>query len=404
MRIEQLSLKNFKAYRDTAIRRLPAFCVFVGANGVGKSTLFDVFRFLKDCLASNVTKALQRRGGFKEVISRSCDLLQDTIQIEIKYRLRLQDKDRLVTYHLEIGQKENGGAVVRREILSYRRGNHGKPYNFLDFQDGSGSAITNELAIINGVSEETSLQVQREDQSLGAGDILALKGLGQLKKFEAANAFRQVIENWHVSDFHISSARGGRDGVGDDEHLSEFGDNLALVAQNLKENHPGVFAKVIESMKRRVPGIGDITTDVTADGRLLLCFRDGSFKDPFIDKFVSDGTIKMFAYLVLLYDPTPYPFLCIEEPENQLYTKLLPELVEEFRDYARRGGQVMVSTHSPEFLDATVLDEVFWLEKEQGRTKVVRAADDEQVAAYMKAGDSMGRLWSEGLLGKADPQ
>ena len=100
---------------------------------------------------------------------------------------------------------------------------------------------------------------------------------------------------------------------------------------------------------------------------------------------VSDGTIKMFGYLVLLHDPKPHPLLCVEEPENQLYPKLLGELAEEFRNYASRGGQVFVSTHSPDFLNATQLDEVFWLVKEQGSTTVRRAREDAQVASYMAA-------------------
>lgn len=56
-------------------------------------------------------------------------------------------------------------------------------------------------------------------------------------------------------------------------------------------------------------------------------FQDGSFKTPFLDRYVSDGTIKMFAYLVLLYDPRPHPLLCVEEPENQLYPKLMAIVV-----------------------------------------------------------------------------
>ena len=157
-------------------------------------------------------------------------------------------------------------------------------------------------------------------------------------------------------------------------------------------------------MRDRVPGIGDINPEPTADGRLLLKFKDGSFKDPFIDKYVSDGTIKMFAYLVLLYDPSPHPLLCVEEPENQLYPKLLWELAEEFRSYANRGGQVFVSTPAPDFLNAAQLEEVFWLVKETGFTKVKRAQDDEQIAAYMKEGDQMGYLWKQGFFEGADPR
>jgi predicted ATPase len=156
-------------------------------------------------------------------------------------------------------------------------------------------------------------------------------------------------------------------------------------------------------MKRRVPGIGSISPEGTADGRLLLKFQDGSFKDPFIDRYVSDGTIKMFAYLVLLHDPKPHPLLCIEEPENQLYPKLLWELCEEFREYARQG-QVFISTHSPDLLNAAQLEEVFWLVKENGYTRIKRALEDEQISTYMKEGDQLGYLWKEGFFKGVDPR
>jgi len=169
-------------------------------------------------------------------------------------------------------------------------------------------------------------------------------------------------------------------------------------------NHPEIFQQVIEKMKSRVPGIGDIQSESTADGRLLLKFQDGSFKDPFIDKYVSDGTLKMFAYLVLLYDPSPHPLLCVEEPENQLYPRLLVELAEEFRSYANRGGQVFVSSHSPDFLNAIQLEEVFWLVKRDGYSHILRAQENEQVAGYMNDGDQMGYLWKQGLFEGVDPQ
>jgi predicted ATPase len=156
-------------------------------------------------------------------------------------------------------------------------------------------------------------------------------------------------------------------------------------------------------MKRRVPGVDSIAPITTEDGRLVLRFGDGAFADPFIDRYVSDGTIKMFAYLVLLYDPRPHPLLCVEEPENQLYPTLLWELAEEFRAYAERGGQVFVSTHSPDFLNATRLDEVYWLVKESGYTRIYRARDDEQLSAFMGEGDQMGYLWKEGLFPGANP-
>lgn len=396
MKIESIMLKNFKVFHHVELNDLTNFCVFVGANGSGKSTLFDVFGFLKDCLTYNVTTALQSRGGFSEVISRGAK--ERCIVIELQYRMPITGVERLVTYHLEIGV-EQGRPIVEREILRYKRGRHGSPYHFLDFTRGNGYAVLNEEDFSK--SEET---LDRDNQTLDKADILAVKGLGQFQRFKAANAFRQLIENWHISDFHINLARGSKDVAGYSEHLSVTGDNLQLVANRLYDNHEDLFNKIIEKMKMRVPGIDAIEPEQTRDGRLLLKFQDGSFKDPFIDKYVSDGTIKMFAYLTLLYDPQPHPLLCVEEPENQLYPKLLWELAEEFRAYAIRGGQVFVSTHSPDFLNAAKIDEVFWLVKKDGYTQVNRAKDDRQLVTYMNEGDQLGYLWEQGFFEGADPR
>jgi predicted ATPase len=396
MQIVSLHLQNFKAFKDVEITDIPAYCVVVGANGTGKSTLFDVFGFLKDCLTFNVRQALQGRGGFSEVVSRGCST-DELIQIQIQFRLDIAEVNRLVTYVLAIGQRNNR-PYVAKEILRYKRGRYGSPYHFLDFANGRGYAISNEEDF-----RKADEELEREEQTLSSPDTLAIKGLGQFERFKAANAFRQMLENWYVSDFHINLARGSKDAVGYDEHLSVTGDNLQRVARNIFESEPETFKHIIEVMKHRVPGISNIETVPTQDGRLLLSFSDGAFTDPFIDKYVSDGTLKMFAYLVLLYDPHPHPLLCVEEPENQLYPTLLWELAEEFRAYAQRGGQVFVSTHSPDFLNAVRLGEVFWLVKEQGYTRIHRAADNTQLAAFMAQGDQMGYLWKEGLFEGVSP-
>ncbi len=395
MKIESIRLKNFKTFKDVHIKDIPSFLVLVGANGSGKTTLFGVFGFLHDCLKGNVRQALDSRGRFKEVISR--EATEKCIQIEIQYRMVIAEISRLVTYSLEISDEE-GVPYVKREVLRYKRGRYGSPYHFLDFSNGEGYAITNEADF-----QKSDEELDREYQKVSP-DTLAIKGLGQFERFSAAYAFRELIESWHVSDFHISAARGRKEALGESEHLTESGDNLARVAQYLFEQHPKVFQTILDTMIRRVPGISEVKPVLTDDGYLTLRFKDGSFITPFLDRYVSDGTIKMFAYLVLLHDPRPHPLLCVEEPENQLYPKLMNELAEEFRDYARRGGQVIVSTHSPDFLNATQVDEVFWLVKEKGSTVIRRAKDDLQIVDYMAQGDQMGYLWKQGFFKGADPQ
>ena len=136
----------------------------------------------------------------------------------------------------------------------------------------------------------------------------------------------------------------------------------------------------------------------TQDGYIVLRFQDGTFKNPFSSKYVSDGTIRMFTYLVLLHDPTQHALLCVEEPENQLYPQLLLELAEEFRSYADKGGQVFVSTHSPDFLNAMQLDEIYYLEKNNGFTTICKASENALVKSLYEAGELPGALWKQGLL------
>lgn len=390
MQIESIEIRNFRLFREARLTDIPRLCVLVGANGTGKSTLFDVFSFLKDALAMNIGKAVAKRGGYKELASRGH--AGEPIELTLQFRLEITGYERLVTYVLKIEPDEQGKVVVAREILRYKRGSYGAPFRFLDFSRGKGYAITNEEDFSKQEEELT-----REDQELDAPDILAIKGLGQFERFKAASAFRQMIENWHISDFHVSEARPSQED-GFAEHLSTRGDNLPLVANYLFEHHRDRFDKVLESMRQRVPGVSVVEAKQTEDGRLVLRFQDGSFKDPFIARYVSDGTIKMFAYLVLLHDPKPFPLLAVEEPENQLYPELLPELAEEFRAYARRGGQVFISTHSPDFLNALTLDEIYCLRKDAGFTNIAKASDSANLRALAEAGDLPGYLWKQGLL------
>lgn len=390
MQIESIEIKNYRLFRDTRLTHIPRLCVLVGANGTGKSTLFDVFSFLKDALTMNVGKAVAKRGGFRELASRGH--AEEPIELSLQFRLEITGKERLVTYVLKISPGKDGRAVVEREVLRYKRGAYGAPFRFLDFSYGKGYAITNEEDFSR--SDE---DLYREDQELDAPDILAIKGLGQFDRFKAASAFRLMIETWHISDFHVSDARPSQED-GFAEHLSTRGDNLPLVANYLFEHHRDRFDRVLQAMQRRVPGVSLVEPRQTEDGRLVLRFQDGSFKDPFIARHVSDGTIKMFAYLVLLNDPKPYPLLAVEEPENQLYPELLPELAEEFRSYAQRGGQVFISSHSPDFLNALALEEIYCLRKSDGFTQISRASDSSTLRALNEAGDLPGYLWKQGLL------
>ena len=387
MQIESIKIHNYKVLKDVEVKDISNMAVFLGKNGVGKTTFFDVFGFLHDCLIGNVKTALARRGGFNEVISRN---QEGTIDFEIKFRAK--ETEPLITYQLPIGLDERKFPVVSSEILKFRRGSKGQPWKVLDFKNGEGIAIE---GVLN--TNEDVTNAIRKSQKLDSPDILAIKGLGQFKEFEAVATFRRLIEDWYVADFKVDAARERNESVyGED--LTRTGDNLSIVTKYIYDNYPENFQKIIKSMKERIPGVDDIQAKETDDGYIVLKFQNGEFKNPFSAKFVSDGTIKMFTYLVLLNSPMKHALLCIEEPENQLYPELLEELAEEFRLYALNGGQVFVSTHSPDFLNAIDANEVFYFEKKNGFTQIKKATENELFMNCIEQGDLPGSLWKQGIL------
>jgi predicted ATPase len=393
MKIETIEIHNYKALHDVKINCISPMSVFLGENGVGKSTLFDVFSFMKACLTENVRSALQARGGYAEVHSRN-----HTSNIRFVFQYKVEKSSPLCTYELEIGLNDKQNPVIIREVLRYRRTGmeYGSPWKYIDFSEGKGEAITNEDSEIQNIKD-----VKREEFVLDSPDILAIKSLGQMKRFRAAAEFRRFIEDWFVSDFQINSARQTQD-VAYNDRLNRNGENLANVTQFLHDKHPEKFAEILRKMQEKIPGVNRVEAKTSEDGQILLRFSDERFKDPFAARFISDGTIKMFAYLIMLADPNPHKLLCIEEPENQLYPHLLELLAEEFRAYTFAGGQVFISTHSPDLVNALEPQELYFIKKQgDGYSNIESIADNKLIANLYAAGDKLGYLWKEGLLEEA---
>jgi predicted ATPase len=385
-RIESLKVQNFRALRDVELPKLTPLTVLVGPNGSGKSTVFDVFAFLADCFEMGLRRAWDKRGRAKELKTRGGD---GPVTIEIKYR---EPGFPLITYHLAVDERA-GSPIVVEEWLRWKRGSHGQPFRFLDYREGKGKAVS---------GEQPDEHDQRIDIPLKSADLLAVNALGQFAGHPRVAALREFITGWYVSYISADSARGQPE-AGPQERLTKTGDNLANVIQYLAEQHGDRLEQIFEVLRRRVPRIERVLAETMPDGRLLLQIKDAPFSHPVLAKFASDGTLKMLAYLVLLYDPTPPPFIGIEEPENFLHPRLLPELAEECRAASKRT-QLLVTTHSPFFLNALRPEEVrvLWRD-EQGYTQARRAIDLPGVPQFIAHGALLGHLWMEGQLGVGDP-
>ena len=418
-KIEGFRVKNFRSLKDVTLGKLSSIqnaapltplTAVIGKNGAGKSTLFDVFGFLADCLKYGVEEACDNngRGGFQRLQSQGSN---EPIEFEIYYK---QDgKARPITYELSISADKFGRPFVKKERLRQRRKGQkqGWPFSFLHLNDGKGIVWKGESEGIQIPDTEEDIFVQllktlKETPEKESGETdyieldnkrkLGIATLGSLTKHPRISKFRQFIEGWYLSYFTPDAAR-SLPLAGPQQHLNIHGDNLGNVVQFMEREHEARFKNILENIAKKIPGIETIETDKTEDGRLLLKFNDKGFSDPFYSQQMSDGTLKVFAYLLLLEDPTPPPFLCIEEPENGLYHKLLETLTEEFREHAtgRKGGsQVFITTHQPYLVDALEPDEVWLLEKgEDGFSTVRRISDNPIVNSLAEEGLPLGSLW-----------
>ena len=422
-RIEGIGIRNYRVLRDITLGKLwntpgtqalAPLTAVIGKNGVGKSSLFDAFGFLADCLKLGVEEACDARGrgGFDRIRSQGSE---DPVEFEVYYR---QDsKARPITYEFAIDKDVSGRPYVARERLRQRRRGQtrGWPFSFLMLFDGKGVAWSGSAAGWGDQEEEKSdldwdellrlightESTERESIELQDKRRLGIATLGALKQHPRIAAFRQFIEGWYLSYFTPDAAR-GLPFAGPQRHLNIHGDNLGNVVQFMEREHRVRFEGILRRIAERVPGIDRIDTERSADGRLLLRFNDRGFEDPFYAQQVSDGTLKVFAYLLMLEDPQPPPFICIEEPENGLYHKLLELLAKEFRRHAtgrRNAPQIFVTTHQPYFVDALKPEEIWVLEKAtDGFATISRASDDKVVQALVKEGLPLGGLWYSDYL------
>jgi len=389
-RVEYLRVENYRALRSVELQDITPLTVLLGPNGSGKSTVFDVFNFLSECFSIGLRKAWDKRGRFRELRTRGAT---GPIVIELRYRETPDQQP--ATYHLEIEERD-GSPVVASEWLSWRRvakDAPGRPFNILKFTDARGW-------VISGDQPEPRDTKVRE--RLDEPDMLAVSTLGQLAKNPRVAALRRFISDWYVSYLSVDDARGQPE-AGSQERLSKTGDNLANVIQHLQERHPDQLQRIFESLSLRIPRLEKVLSEQLGDGRLLLRIKDAPFSEPILSRFASDGTLKMLAYLVVLNDPSPPQFIGIEEPENFLHPRLLRELAEECRAATARS-QLLVTTHSPFFLDGVKAEEVRILYRDkEGYTQAARASDVRGVREFVEMGASLGQLWMEGHLGAGDP-
>ncbi len=420
VKLEGFRIRNFRALKDLKIGRLwnlrnraplMPMTTVIGGNGVGKSSLFDAFGFLADCLKSGVEVACDAhgRGGFERIFTQGAS---GAIEFEVYYRET--SKARPITYELSITQNSAGRPFVSKERLRQRRSgqSRGWPFSFLVLENGKGLVWKGEQAglekdedfagLMERVEKGEAAEEFRETEvvELDNKQKLGVATLGSLTQHPRISAFRRFIEGWYLSYFDSDAAR-SLPLAGPQEQLNSHGDNLGNVVQFMEREHPQNLQGILKSIAEKIPEIDKIDTEKSNDGRLLLRFSNKSFQKPFYAQQMSDGTLKTFAYLLLIKSQGPSGFLCIEEPENGLYHKILEPLATEFREYAEQSGgaQLFITTHQPYFINALNPKEIWVMKKgRDGFSSIKRASDIEVVNNMVEEGLPLGGLWYSDYL------
>ena len=138
-----------------------------------------------------------------------------------------------------------------------------------------------------------------------------------------------------------------------------------------------------------IPEIDELLTPLTEDGKTYIAIKEKGFEEKFDYKQISDGTIVLLAYITAINLGSG--LVCFEEPENFVHPHLLKNLVNILRD----GNQVIISTHSPYFLDWVEPEELIIVEKEEGKTKARRLKGEEVeiVKKSLEEGITLGEYY-----------
>lgn len=367
MRIEKIKVSNYKVFQEMSSPKLGGLNVFTGNNGSGKSTFLDVMDFLKESMLNNVTQAVQKRGGLERLLSKKSAEEEFRIELYLTVKKETNSSYDQLIYSLSVG-KEEGEIVVKRELLKQYSSLMDSSKILLDVQEGLGKVANKKDGMV-----ETILFELEERNKLCIGIV------GEVRGYPAVNLLRQLVTQWQLIDFN-------------QEGFEE--EQLALWTQQLKAQQVGNFEELLQKMKKAFPNLEDISTVEAVDGRIILQFQEGEFDSPITSAYIAQGQLKLWGLLLWLNQAHAAPLLGVESPENNLHSDLVEVLVNEFRAYAQKGGQLLVTSYSPSFLDVLRLEELFGITKKRGQSTLKAAKDDLIVQKGYEVGESLGRLWS----------
>ncbi len=404
-KLEGISIQNYgplqsiqmgRIWSNSSAAPLGNVTAIIGPGGSGKSTMADAFEFLADCLNMGVEGACyaRNRGGYENIVSQG---VHGPLRFELCYRASSTSSP--LTYELTLSLDEDGVPYVAEERVRQHVKGRGTPLSLLHLHNGSGYAFEGTEEGLEGETETST--GKKADVRLSDPGRPGVAVLGALKQYARLEQFLNFLKSWYLCDVRPDAARHIEHSA-PQPYLNRTGANLNAVALSLYRESKSDFAKVLADMQTKLPGITKIEPLPLPNGQIVLQFYENNFAEPFFTQQMSDGTLKVLAYYLLLHERNPRQLVFLEEPENGLYHHYLADLAAEMRKHAGTGfaRQIFVTTHSPFFVNGLPPEDVWVLEKgEDGFSTAKRASDYEFVQALTEEGAATGDLWYNTYFG-----
>jgi predicted ATPase len=365
--LKRLQAENFKSLR-TFDSSLGSLNVLVGPNMGGKSNIIDALCFLYESWfpqpgTYGPINALTRRGGIDEVLWKGGQ--DKLLSIGIEFEDPAQPSKRF-DYKIELVSGAGGYVNIQAEQLTLRQGEKQWPLIERD-KDGRWLVNTNSDRLVSVQAERSAMELAPPNW-----DGYPLKWFAQ---------------NWRhyqlvpVLMNQINAVTMG--GV-----LQPHGENLSAWLMWLQTRSPESFDRISEVARDVFPEIRRLLTWPTQQGTVFLTSQERALLRPTPIHQMSSGEIVFIAFLSLICAPDELggTLFLIEEPENHLHPRLLETLMSLLRQVRQEVGdrnvahsQIVLATHSPYLLDQMNLDEIVWVEKKEGETRVLRPNDQEHL-------------------------
>lgn len=397
-RLLELEVQNFRSLRQVSIPLGP-LNVLVGPNGVGKTNLLDVFRFLADIIQTDIEPALERRGGFESTAFRGGSKPPSNIRIRLKATWTKHSSSNAPDeYALQITRRRRDGrdALSRQESFQFKR------------TKGRGRRITIQGEKAQVVDTRKSEDEDPVTRSIGLQRFSSgLSTLPRLSDDAGGNEVATLAEglaSFRVFDVDVPSARfpSRFPSTLPGTALAENASNLALFLFTIKRNDLGSWQRLVADAREVLPQLEDIDFDFPSGAarEVIVVLHESGLRVPTQLADASYGTIRLLGLLALLYDPHPPALTCIEEIDHGLHPQALELLVERIREASERT-QFLIATHSPALADRLRPEELIVCERDGDGASRIPAVTRERLEAIVERSEGLplGELWFSGVLG-----